>query len=140
MLKIKLILRLVFSYIVGLVIGNIAAAPFSGALSVAFLVGGLVLALPILAFALAIALIFETNIQDHLGRWCLSAPLVISAAWLCSEYLLRYAERGHSFFEYLTLGAVWERAALALVCAVACSGIFYLLMRIESASEALQEK
>lgn len=143
-------LRLIGSYLVGLLAGGPATFLLFMVLQGLFgdngqltagavglgLVGSLVMGLvfgiaavmiawPFLLFALAVLALFGSHIRGHLVGWCSAAPFAVAASWLAVEYGGDYARRGFDLGSYLTMRAVWERAALAFVSSAIVAVLFH---------------
>jgi hypothetical protein len=118
------VVRLAACYVLGIVAGNIILLPWTGPLAIAFIIGGAVIALPLLMVALFVLLLFCNHIQEHLLVWCLFAPISVVIGWLAMEYLTIYFERV-DLLQYLAIRNVLERAFLAFVCTSLASLVFY---------------
>lgn len=126
------ILRLVLSYLAGLMLGGAAFGAYFGGLVLGVfiaVVGGLTYALPLLGIAISLLIAFFGSIQRRLLIWCLLAPIAVVPLWLVFEYQVAFMNRGMSFSHYLTLRHVWDRAILAFICATISSSIFYFWNR-----------
>jgi hypothetical protein len=123
------ILRLLGSYVVGIVVGNLIFLPYAGGWAFIFIVFGLIYCLPFLLIAMIVLLILHRSIQRHLLVWCISAPIIILIVWLYSEYMTTYAPRNFSVERYLTTQNVIERAVLAFTCATVASVSFFVWER-----------
>ncbi|MBK6705004.1 MAG: hypothetical protein IPG56_15440 [Caulobacteraceae bacterium] len=58
------------AYVTGIVVGNVLWLPYTGGLAVAFILGGLVLALPLLAIAMLSASLARQQIAKRPALWC----------------------------------------------------------------------
>jgi hypothetical protein len=58
------------AYVAGIILGNVLWLPYTGALAVAFIPGGLVLAVPLLAVAMLSATLARRQIAKRPALWC----------------------------------------------------------------------
>ena len=123
----KNILQIIACYFIGLIAGNFIFMLYAGpsVLSVAFTVGGAILALPILVLVILAFVILQQPILRNLSIWCSMAPFLIVFVWMAIEWKFNYSNRGQEIFWYLSLRNVWERAALAFVCAAIGCALFW---------------
>jgi hypothetical protein len=118
------LLQIVACYGIGLVAGNLLFFPYSGVLAPILVVGGALLALPILILVIAVFALARKTILRHLALWCVIAPFLIAVIWLLLDWETSYSSR-FDLYRYLALRAVWERALLAFVCASISSALFW---------------
>jgi len=117
-------LNIVLAYFVGLLLGNLILLPFTGVLALALVIGGSILALPLLFIALIIVPFIKSSLEKNLKLWCVIATITIPIAWLILEYSTNYSNRTN-ITNYLSYRNVWERALLALFCAASSAMFFY---------------
>lgn len=117
------------SYFLGLIIGNFLAVPFlTGTGAVIFMIGGAVLAFPLLLIALLILPPLKRRLEVNIRTWCLIAPFVVTISWLILEWSTNYSNRA-SVFEYLSFRNVWERATLAFLCSGSSAVLYFYLIK-----------
>lgn len=116
---------LLCSYLFGILAGNVLFLPLTNVLFIPAIVGGIVLALPLLAIALLALTIFRRHIDDHLLGWCVVTPFVVTAGWIVFEQYAIFARQGFGFERYLTDPVAHLRAALAFTCAAIAAAKFY---------------
>jgi hypothetical protein len=136
---IKNVLQIVACYLVGLFVGTaISGAYFGGpfVLSLIVMMGGAVLALPILLLVVLMFVLLRKWILRHLALWCVVAPVLIVVVWMWAEWQFNYSNRGNDLYWYLSLRNVWERAVLALTCASIASFMFWYLNRTDRLIDA----
>jgi hypothetical protein len=149
--------QLLASYLYGLLIGNLIVLPLAALLTLAWhggttidvstllggllagvatllvtfmmsIIGGALLALPILVLCWLVLLLLFERIHAHLRVWCILAPIAVGGVWLLGEYanLAHAAGRfGWSGF----MPAVGPRFALALMCSAFASMRYYRTAR-----------
>ena len=103
------------AYVTGIVVGNVLWLPYTGGLAVAFILGGLVLALPLLAIAMLSASLARQQIAKRPALWCALAVALVVAVW--------------AVFDNPINRAAVERLALAATCVLASALAFYWLSR-----------
>lgn len=103
------------AYATGMIFGNVLWLPFTGALAVAFIPGGLVLASPLLVIAMVSATFARRQIERRPVLWCVLAFALVVAVWAA--------------FDNPVNRAAVERLALAATCAMISALTFYGLSR-----------
>ncbi len=103
------------AYAAGIIVGNVLWLPYTGALAVAFIPGGLVLASPLLAIAVLSATLARRQIERRPALWCVLAVALVVAVW--------------AVFDNPVNRAAVERLALAATCAMISALTFYWLNR-----------
>ena len=103
------------AYVAGIIVGNLLWFPYTGGLAVAFIPGGLVLALPLLAIAMLSATLARRQIAKRPVLWCALAVALVVAVW--------------AVFDSPINRAAVERLALAATCAIVAALAFYWLSR-----------
>lgn len=116
-------INIILAYLIGLVIGNIILLPYTGALALVFIVGGVIIALPLLGITLLIIPFIKTSLEKNLKIWCIVATIIVPIAWLAMEYITNYSNK-FDVAGYLSIRNVWERALLAFLCG-GSSAVFY---------------
>jgi hypothetical protein len=119
------IFQIVACYFVGLAAGSLIVMPYAGRVAPVLGIGGVFFALPLLVLVVVVFAMLRDRILRHLTLWCLVAPWLVTAAWLVLEWETNYSHRGHDILWYLGLQNVWERAALAWICASVSSVLFW---------------
>jgi hypothetical protein len=114
--------QMMVSYVYGLLIGNLIFLPVTTFLAPASIVGGAILALPLLLLGWVIMLIFFDHIHARLRIWCVIAPVAVCGLWLAGELAL-LAGKPVDWRGYVT--GTGPRVALALVCASLASMKYY---------------
>jgi hypothetical protein len=123
------------SYILGLIIGNLLAMPFLvGTRAIIFMIGGAVMALPLLLIVLLILSVLKGKVEANIRTWCLLAPVVVVISWLTLEFFTNYSNR-MNVFEYLSLRNVWERAFLGFLCSSVSATIYFYLVKCALSKE-----
>jgi len=108
-------LAVLVAYATGIVVGNVLWLPYTGALAVAFIPGGLMVASPLLAIAMLSATFARRQIERRPALWCLLAVSLVVAVW--------------AVFDNPINRAAVERLALAATCAIVSAATFYWLNR-----------
>jgi hypothetical protein len=101
------------AYAAGIIVGNVLWLPYTGALAVAFIPGGLILALPLLAIAMLSATLARRQIEKRPALWCALGAALVVAVW--------------AVFDNPINRAAIERLALAATCAIVAALAFYWL-------------
>lgn len=76
---------------------------FLGGWGIILSIGGVIIALPFLAVAALVLLVFRRSIAAHPLAWCCAAPPAVLAAWRALEYGTSYRFRGFTIPDYLSL-------------------------------------
>ena len=121
----KNILQIVACYVAGIVAGNMLIALFAGPLAVFYLIGAAIFGVPALIVTILIFVIFRNSIRRRTLPWCIAAPFAVALFWLTLESQTNYSNWEHDIFGYLSERVVWERAALAFICATISAGLFW---------------
>jgi hypothetical protein len=119
------IFQIIACCFIGLVVGNLIFIPYTGPLAPALILGGAFLALPVLLLVVVVFAVARKAILRHLAIWCAVAPCLVVMTWLFVEWETNYSNRGSDVYWYLALRNVWERAALAFICASISSALFW---------------
>ncbi|KAB7782240.1 hypothetical protein [Methylorubrum populi] len=117
---------LVLSYVVGFAALAVLLLPYLGGWGIILSIGGVIIALPFLAAAALVLLVFRRSIAAHPLAWCCAAPPAVLAVWLAVEYGTNYRFRGFTILDYLAIRNVIERAVLVVLTACMVSVAFYV--------------
>jgi hypothetical protein len=116
---------LLWSYFFGILVGNVLFLPLTNVLFIPSILGGIILALPLLVIAFVTLTAFRRHIDNHLLGWCVVTPFVMTGGWIVFEQYAIFARQGLGFERYLNDPAAHLRAALAFTCAAIAAAKFY---------------
>jgi len=109
------VLRLVGSYLVGVLIASFLVSLLgAGEFFVFYLGGGLVFGLPGLLLITLFVLAFKGFVHRHLIDLAILIPLVTAPVMMAVSYVLNYAHR-MSLEQYLSYRVAWETGAIILL-------------------------
>lgn len=119
-----------WSYVFGILVGNVLFLPLTSFLFFASVIGGFILGLPLLFVAFLTLIAFRRHIETHLFAWCVVAPIVVTVGWITFEQYAIFARQGLGFERYLAEPVASMRAALAFTCAAVASAKFYRMTKV----------
>jgi uncharacterized membrane protein YozB (DUF420 family) len=121
--------QIIASYFCGIVIGSLAAVAYFKDSGVFIFVLGAAsfVALPFLALAICVFLLFRNNIKRHLSIWCGATPLIVVLLWMTLEWatLAPHIEAS----KYFSARNTWVEIGIAFACASGSAFLFWLWNR-----------
>ncbi len=116
---------ILFSFIMGIITGNLIIAPFlTGTAFVFFIIGSFFVAYPILLIILLIIPLIIKKLSENLKIWSLLSIPLIPLFFLIYEFIFNYS-KNFTFLEYVSLKNIQEGAFLAIICTITSVIIFY---------------
>lgn len=123
------LVSLLVAYVAGFLVASLLFLPFMGQLALIVLVGGPIIAAPVLSVAILVLLVFYRSIRLHLVAWCVAAPPIAAALWIAFDLERRSRAPGIDLWSTSEImGAAWQ-GLLPLLCASIAAVVFYWMER-----------
>lgn len=123
------LLSLLVAYLAGFLGASLLLWPFMGPLALIVLLGGPIVAAPVLGVAIAVLFVFYRSIRVHLVAWCAVAPLLAATIWIAFAFTRRSRARDVDLWSYSEIMGAASQGLMPLFCASIAAVVFYWMER-----------